>query len=38
MDAKAKVLLLFPHYERDDINYFNYHKPAISPAGADDAK
>jgi len=36
MDAKATVFLLFPHYERDDITYFSYHKPGASPA--DDVK
>ena len=36
MDAKAKVFLLFPHYEQDDITYFSYHKPGASPA--DDVK
>jgi hypothetical protein len=38
MDAKAKVFLLFPHYERDDITYFNYHKSGPSPADANDIK
>jgi hypothetical protein len=38
MDAKAKVLLLFPHYERDDITYLTYHKPGASPAEANDVK
>jgi len=38
MQAKAKVLLLFPHYEQDDITYFSYHKPGTSPADADDVK
>jgi hypothetical protein len=38
MQAKAKVLLLFPHYEQDDITYFNYHKPDASPAAATDVK
>jgi len=38
MEAKAKVLLLFPHYEQDDITYFSYHKPGISPAETDDVK
>jgi len=36
MDAKAKVLLLFPHYERDDLTYFSYHKPVSRLA--DDVK
>ena len=36
--GKAKVLLLFPHYEQDDITYFNYHKPGASPADANDVK
>jgi hypothetical protein len=38
MKAKAGVLLLFPHYEQDDITYFSYHKPGISPAETDDVK
>ncbi len=38
MEAKAKVLLLFPHYEQDDITYFSYHKPGITPAETDDVK
>jgi hypothetical protein len=38
MDAKAKVLLLFPHYERDDITYFSYHKPGTSPADTNSVK
>jgi hypothetical protein len=38
MEAKAKVLLLFPHYEQDNITYFSYHKPGISPADTDDVK
>jgi len=28
MAAKAKMFLLFSHYERDDNTYFGYHKPA----------
>ena len=32
MAANAKVLLIFPHYEQDDITYFSYHKPGTSPA------
>ncbi len=38
MQAKAKVFLLFPHYEQDDITYFSYHKPGTSPADAGDVK
>jgi hypothetical protein len=38
MAAKAKVLLLFPHYEQDDVTYFSYHKPGISPAETDGVK
>ena len=38
MDAKAKVFLLFPRYERDDITYFNYHKPNPSPTNAENGK
>lgn len=38
MDAKAKVFFLFPHYERDNITYFSYHKPGTSPADANDVK
>jgi xylose isomerase len=38
MEAKAKVLLLFPHYEQDDVTYFGYHKLGISPAETDDVK
>jgi hypothetical protein len=38
LKAKAKVLLLFPHYEQDDITYFSYHKLGISPADTDDVK
>ena len=32
------VLLLFPHYEQDDVTYFSYHKPGISPAETADVK
>ena len=38
MAANAKVLLLFPHYEQDDLTYFNYHKPGTSPADRNDVK
>jgi hypothetical protein len=38
MEAKAEVLLLFPHYEQDDVTYFGYHKLGISPAETDDVK
>jgi hypothetical protein len=38
MQAKAKVLLLFPHYEQENATYFNYRKPDTSPADADDVK
>lgn len=38
MTAKAKVFLLFSHYEQDDDTYFNYHKPGTSPAEAGDIK
>lgn len=31
MDAKATVFLLFPHYERENITYFTYHKPGTGP-------
>jgi len=38
MEAKAKVLLLFSHYERDDNTYFNYHKPGTGSEERDDVK
>ena len=38
MQAKAKVLLLFPHYEQENVTYFNYRKPDTSPVDADDVK
>lgn len=38
MDAKATVFLLFPHYERDNITYFSYHRPGISPVDANHVK
>ena len=38
MDAKATVFLLFPHYERDNITYFSYHKPGTSPVDANHVK
>jgi len=38
MDAKAKVFLLFPHYERDDITYLSYHKLGTSPADSNNVK
>jgi hypothetical protein len=38
MEAEAKVLLLFPHYERDDITYLSYHRPGASPADKGNVK
>jgi hypothetical protein len=38
MEAKAKVFLLFPHDERDDITYFSYHNPGSRPADVDDIR
>jgi hypothetical protein len=38
MQANAKVFLLFPHYEQDDVTYFNYHKPGGTPADAESVK
>ncbi len=38
MQAKAKVLLLFTHYEQENVTYFSYHKPDASPVDADDVK
>jgi len=38
MEARAKVLLLFPHYEQDDNTYSSYHKPGTIPADANHVK
>ena len=38
MEANAKVLLIFPHYEQDDITYFSYHKPDISSKNTNDVR
>ena len=38
MEAKAKVLFLFSHYERDDNTYFGYHKPGARPAAMGSVK
>lgn len=38
MEANAKVFMIFPHYERDDIAYFSYQKPGSSPAETNDVK
>lgn len=38
MEANAKVLMIFPHYERDDIAYFSYHQPGRSAAGTNPRK
>jgi hypothetical protein len=38
MDAKATVFFLFPHYERENITYFTYHKPGSGPADTNNVK
>jgi hypothetical protein len=38
MDAEAKVFLLFTKYERDDLTYFNYHKPGTGSADTNGVK
>jgi hypothetical protein len=38
MEARAKVLLLFPHYEQDDNTYSSYHKPGTTPTDPNHVK
>jgi uncharacterized protein involved in type VI secretion and phage assembly len=38
MEAKARVFLLFTHYEHDDATYFSYHKRDNNPAERHTAK
>ncbi len=36
MNAKATVFLFFPHYEREDITYFNYRKSSRESTSRND--